>query len=280
MWTHEMQRPYNAGMQHAQRVDGRALAEKAERQIAAMPALTTLQLVGFVAADDAAGKSFQRAKQRAAQRCGITYRIEHLAASATQEGVEAQVTEAVEDARVGGIVIQLPLPHHLDAQHVLDLVPASKDPDVLGHEAIVQFRQGGPLPPAAAVVRDILAEYGIKVSERTFAVIGQGQLIGIPVADWLEESGATVLRLDQGFNETLLREADCVVLGTGGYHMDPALARPGTGIIDFGYRGGHGDLDTSDEARLAHLAFYTPTPGGTGPMLIAALLRNFAESNR
>ena len=91
----------------------------------------------------------------------------------------------------------------------------------------------------------------------------------MPVADWLEGRCDVLRRLDAGFDEALLEDADLVILGTGRYVLDPALLRQGAGVIDFGYRRQPdgslaGDLDVSDPEQLSRLSFYTPTPGGTG----------------
>lgn len=243
---------------------------------------TTAYLTGFVAASDPAGMSFQKAKQRAAEKAGITYRIAALPDGATQESVAAEIAAAVADESCGGIVIQLPLLPHLETQPLLDLVPAAKDPDVLGAEAYGAFLAGsGVIPPAALAVEAVLQETATDLAPLTVAVIGQGRLVGAPVSDWLASRCASLYRLDVGFDETLLASADIVILGTGTYSLDPGLLKEGAGVIDFGYRRGElglsGDLDTSRQAQLDRLAFYTPTPGGTGPILIAALIDNFVR---
>jgi 5,10-methylene-tetrahydrofolate dehydrogenase/methenyl tetrahydrofolate cyclohydrolase len=118
---------------------------------------------------------------------------------------------------------------------------------------------------------------------KTVAVVGLGALVGKPIAQWLHRRNVTVIELDKGFDEHELKQADLVILGTGSYTLNPALLQNGAAVIDFGYRrsdaGLSGDLDTSEEHKLAHLKFYTPTPGGTGPILIASLLENFALLN-
>ena len=268
---------YNACM--VIRIDGTAIARGIEARVAgSVPA--TIELRGLVAAGDEAGMSFQRAKQRAAARCGIGYRIDSLPQLATQRDALALVAAHAADPGCGGIVIQLPLPAHLDAQALLDAVPAGKDPDVLGAAAYGAFRESrGPLPPAAGAVREILASTATDLAGKTVAVVGQGALVGRPVADWLEAQEVRTLRLDVGFDESALASADLVVLGTGAYRLDPKRLEAGAGVIDFGYQGGTGDLDTGTPEDLGRLAFYTPTPGGTGPVLVAKLMENFLLLN-
>jgi methylenetetrahydrofolate dehydrogenase (NADP+) / methenyltetrahydrofolate cyclohydrolase len=262
------------------RINGKEIAANVARQIAESPDLTTRELVGFVASGDAAGTSFQAMKQKFASQCGIRYRVERVPPGVSQVDFENRVAAAIRDESVGGIVIQLPLPPNLDARSILDMVPARKDPDVLGKGAYAAFLAGGNvLPPAAGSVQLILESQDFAAAGKSFAVVGQGELIGKPVSDWLTMRGSTVARLDKGFNGAELASVDCIVLGTGAYRLDPTRAKAGAGIIDFGYQGGRGDLDTSCPESLEHLAFYTPTPGGTGPVLIAALLRNFVLLN-
>lgn len=259
------------------RVDGRAIAAEIERQIAASPS-TTRELVGFVAAEDAAGNAFQKSKRRAAERCGIAYRIEVLPEGITQKDLLDRIAGEALDKKVAGIVVQLPLPGKLDTDVILDSIPADKDPDVLGESAYAAFIEDeGTLPPAVIAVRAILASAKFETSSKTIAVIGQGRLVGLPIADWLENRSANLLRLDKGFDEDDIRNADLVILGTGSYQLDPKKLKNGAGVIDFGYQNGSGDLDTSGPNALDHLSFYTPTPGGTGPVLIAALLQNFVR---
>lgn len=264
-------------------VSGKAIATRILTRIAGTHVSTTRYLAGFVAASDAAGLSFQRAKRRAAGLAGIDYRIAALP-DTDVDNASVALRDAAADPACGGIVLQLPF-GTTDPQPLLDLVPAAKDPDVLGAAAYAAFRAGGNiLPPAARAVAAILEDLGVDPAPLTVAIVGQGRLVGKPVADWFEDRCALLRRLDIGFDQALLGDADIVILGTGSYVLDPRLLKEGASVIDFGYRqaatGLAGDLDASDPERLARLSFYTPTPGGTGPVLVAALIENFARLNQ
>lgn len=272
-------RGYNASlMNEPVRVSGNEIADAILARLSSrIP--STRYLLGFVAASDPAGMSFQKIKRCAAARAGIEYRISALPDSTSQDEAHAVVQAAIDDPACGGIVIQLPL-GSLDARPLLDLVPARLDPDVLGAAAYTAFLAGtGPLPPAAATVSAILDTLGVKADDLTVAVIGQGALVGMPVSDWLAPRCARLMRLDVGFDEQLLADADLVISGTGSYRLHPGLLKPGAGVIDFGFQattdGFTGDLDTAHRDELDKLAFYTPTPGGTGPVLVATLMENF-----
>lgn len=268
------------------RISGTELADRMLAEIAERHPTSTNYLIGFVASSDPAGMSFQKAKQRAATRANVAYHIAALPEDIIQATAETAVNAAAQDTACGGIVIQLPLPPHLDAQKLLDLVPPAKDPDVLSSSASLFFTtfNQSVLPPAARTVEIITDYMHFDLTDKTVAVVGLGALVGKPIAQWLRHRNVTVLELDKGFDELNLKDADLVVLGTGSYTLNPALLKDGAAVIDFGYRrndvGLTGDLDTADAQKLSHLSFYTPTPGGTGPILIASLLENFALLNR
>lgn len=272
-------------MEAANRIDGTALARRIESRIAASHLPTTLEMVGFVAAEDPAGVSFQRAKKQSASRAGITYRIVSFPETISQDALASEIRAAAGDSLCGGIVIQLPLPAHLDTQALLDLVPIAKDVDVLSSAANAAYLSGTSAiaPPAVRATDIILQDRGYDLEDKTVAVVGMGRLIGQPIAAYCKGIADRVYELDKGFSEAALFEADLIVLGTGSYVLDPARLNAGTAVIDFGYRRGEsgiaGDLDTTDDAELQRLSFYTPTPGGTGPVLIAALMENFERLN-
>ncbi len=262
------------------RIPGLEIADRILSDIATQHPHNTKHLTGFVAVNDPAGMSFQKAKQRAALAAGITYRIAALPEDISQRDAETEIRAAVEDAECGGVVIQLPLPSHLDASTLLNIVPAEKDPDVL---ADVPNLAREIISPAARTVEIVCAYASFDLATATVAVVGLGKLVGRPVADWLASHAGRVIELDYGFSEDSLKEVDLVILGTGSYVLNPAILKPGAAVIDFGYRrtstGLAGDLDTSEQSNLSHLRFYTPTPGGTGPILIASLIENFARLN-
>lgn len=268
------------------RIPGTELADRMLSEISERHSPTTNYLIGFVASNDPAGMSFQKSKQRAAARANIAYHIAALPEDIAQATAETAINAAATDPSCGGIVIQLPLPAQLDTQKLLDLVPPIKDSDVLSSSAALLFtsHDQAVLPPAARTVEVITTWMQYDLSGKTVAVVGLGTLVGKPIVQWLKHSNIRVLAFDKGFSEQELQHADLVILGTGSYTLNPQILKDGAAVIDFGYRrsdtGLTGDLDTSDEQRLSHLSFYTPTPGGTGPVLIASLLENFALLNR
>jgi methylenetetrahydrofolate dehydrogenase (NADP+)/methenyltetrahydrofolate cyclohydrolase len=244
-------------------------------------------LAGIVVGDDPASVSFQKIKQKTAERLGIDYRIYALPQDSTNDGLRTEIGKIGSHKTCGGVVVQLPLPDGINRHYVLNAIPREKDIDVLGERALGTFYadRNLVLPPAAATIEHILNETGFRFEGKTIAVIGSGLLVGKPAALWLINRKANqVFVLERGFDPSILNKADLIISGVGqprlfkGSHL-----KPGAGVIDFGY-GQTSENAASEGGKLAgdfdpdetdHLNFYTPTPGGTGPILVAKLLENF-----
>jgi len=180
---------------------------------------------------------------------------------------------------------------------VLNAVPREKDVDVLGERALGAFYAGrNPvLPPAVGVLGEILRATNFDLQKSIVAVVGLGALVGKPVSMWLmrKVKGLHLLRSVSDFS--VLKDADLVISGVGNVGLIKLeMLKPGAGVIDFGYDTKHetqnmehetsggkkiyGDFDTSGHM-LHAVGFYTPTPGGTGPILVAEVFENFYKLN-
>jgi len=193
----------------------------------------------------------------------------------------------------GGVVVQLPLPEHINRHYILNAIPREKDVDVLGERALGALYTGrNPIiPPAAGVVKEIIENCELpglrsrsrfggvgKIENLRVAIVGRGLLVGKPVALWLMNQVRELIVLGHNADLSVLKEADLIVSGVGKAGLLKAdMFKPEAGIIDFGYDGNKGDLDVSGD--LSKLSFYTPTPGGTGPILVAKLMENFYKLN-
>jgi len=266
-------------------LDGTALAHSIYSRLRTLPVPKRF-LAGIVAADDPASNAFQQMKKKAAAELGLDYRIYAVSPGASTDALRRRVRTVAEHATCGGVVVQLPLPAHVNAQYLINVIPVAKDVDVLGRRAREAFAGGYSrvLPPAVGALVAILEEQSLVLRELDVAVVGLGTLVGQPIASYLADRVRSLTLLDKGFDPSLLAYADLVVCGAGAATVAPAMLKEGAGVIDFGYRstdkGPCGDVDTSDTAALGRLSFYTPTPGGTGPVLIANLLENFYALNR
>lgn len=238
-------------------------------------------LIAVMAGNDIHSQSFLRQKARASEKAGISFKIAHFSEKISGEDLKGEVGVFVRNSQIGGIIIQLPLPPRINAKEILNVVPKEKDADVLSEKAFQNFFSGGkPIPPPIGVIQEILFRENFSLPGKKIVVVGKGMLVGKPISAWIEKSGAEMKILEKGDDLSPAYEADLLILGAGSPHLLKAnLLKKGAAVIDFGcgFAGNRivGDLEASSGPE--NLSFYTPTPGGTGPILVAKLLENFTE---
>lgn len=259
-----------------------AAAEAARlREAGIAPCLATI-LVG----DDPASATYVRNKHRACAEAGIETRDSRLAAGARQDELDGLIGGLNADGAVHGILVQLPLPAHLDAQRAVSLVSPAKDVDGLtAHNA--GLLAGGdassalvPCTPAGIV--ELLDYYGIALRGKDVVVVGRSGLVGRPLAQLLLQRDATVTVCHSGTRDLAAHtgRADIVVTAVGDrsrFTLTAGMIRDGAVVIDVAItRGDDGRLaGDADYAGVIERASYaTPVPGGVGPMTVAMLVRN------
>ena len=151
-------------------------------------------LAAVLVRDDSGSRKFLELKKKAAESIGIECRIYEFPESISNSELRKNLSRIVRAVTCGGMIIELPLPSHLNTQHILNMVPEQKDPDVLSQKAQGAFFVGRSkvLPPSVEAVRMILEEFKIELKGKTAAVFGYGLLVGRPVSHWLANQGATV----------------------------------------------------------------------------------------
>lgn len=266
-------------------IDGKKIAEGIIAELKKRPAPRKF-LAALMVGSDPATESFVRQKEKIAKELGVDFRITRCVPDIAERELVDEIRKYADDEQCGGIILQLPLPAHLDRAQVIAAIPPEKDVDALRGE--------GPLtPPAAGVVQEILRIENCKIENCRVAVVGMGFLVGRPIARWFKQSVrsqelAEVMTLDIGDDLGKIKDADVVVLGAGkaGF-VKPAMLKSGALVIDFGYSRNAsgallGDFDASQPTNQStnELINYTPTPGGTGPLLVAKLFENFYQLNR
>ncbi|MEK9167889.1 MAG: bifunctional 5,10-methylenetetrahydrofolate dehydrogenase/5,10-methenyltetrahydrofolate cyclohydrolase [Patescibacteria group bacterium] len=182
-----------------------------------------------------------------------------------------------------GVIVQLPLPQHLDASF-LDGIPTKKDPDVLSSESYRLFEQGTLhiLPPVTGAVQEILLDQGISIEGKNVVIVGAGGRVGKPTAIWAKRKGANVTVLSkQMFGDGIgaLQQADIIISGAGvPWLVTSEMIKEGVVIIDAGTSQKNGSL-CGDIAPICRgkAAFLTPVPGGVGPVTTAVLFRNLLD---
>jgi methylenetetrahydrofolate dehydrogenase (NADP+)/methenyltetrahydrofolate cyclohydrolase len=274
-------------MPEPQLIDGRAIAAQVRAEVAeavaamdVAPGLATV-LVG----DDPASAIYVRSKRQACVQAGMRDLHQHLPATIGQGELEQLVTALSEDDAVTGILVQLPLPAHLDARAVIRCIHPDKDVDGLTGESVARLTTGQPglRPCTPSGVMRLLDATGINVEGLDAVVVGRSDLVGRPMAQMLLERDATVTSCHKGTRDlrAATRRADILVVAAGVRDLIGADdVKPGVVVIDVGmHRTRDGVCGDVDFAVVAPLAWrITPVPGGVGPMPIAMLMANTVQA--
>ena len=244
-------------------------------------------LATLLVGDDKPSKIYVRWKHKKAEEAGMVSKGIELPGSATQEEVEAAVRSFANDPDVHGILVQLPIPAHLDTERVLDLVPPEKDVDGLTEISMGRLMRGRPghVPCTPLGVMRLLERYGIKTKGKRAVVIGRSTLVGLPQTILLiRKGGDATTTCAHSHTEDLAsvcREADIIVSAVGiAKLITKDHVKPGAVVVDVGVSRVEekivGDVDFDEVQKIA--SAITPMPGGTGPMTIACLLENTLEA--
>lgn len=264
-------------------IDGKAVAKTLRhhvaQEVAALdrrPGLATI-LVG----EDPASAIYVRNKRAQCVEAGMRDRHRLLSAAATQSEIEDVIDELNADPEVDGILLQLPLPKHLDATALIERIDPDKDVDGLTEINAGRLALGRPglRPCTPSGVIQLLDHAGVHLEGAHAVVIGRSDLVGRPQAQLLLARDATVTICHRHTRNLAAhtREADIVVAAAGVPHLVGAdYIKPGAAVIDVGIHrtdsGLCGDVDFDAVVGIA--GHITPVPGGVGPMTIATLLRN------
>jgi len=259
-------------------VDGRALAREvlARTKERAQMLPRPPRVLVIVANDTSATKSYLAIKKARAADAGCVLDELRFDTRATTE----ELLLAVHTSDADAIIVQLPLPEHMDARRICDAIPLSKDADVLSDTARMKFeadKHGVLVPPVASAVAKILASGKIDPQGKKAVVVGEGRLVGKPCATYLSHAGADVshFTLESGHTD-MLKEADIIIAGAGAPHfIKPEMLKDGVVLIDAGTSESNGELaGDADPACATKCALFTPVPGGVGPLAVAKLFEN------
>ena len=259
-----------------------AILERLRSRIAAAgnPAVC---LATVLVGDDTPSQKYVASKHRTAESIGIRSVGVELPATASQAEVEAAVATLAADPSVHGILVQMPLPGHLDPERVLALIPVEKDVDGLTEASLGRLVRSVPghVGCTPLGVLRLLQHHGIRTSGVRAVVIGRSTLVGLPLSILLAQKGidATVT-LAHSRTEDLVsvcRDADIIVSATGiARSIGAAHVKPGATVIDVGISrtsdGIVGDVDFDAVQGIAGAV--TPMPGGTGLLTVACLMEN------
>ncbi len=272
-------------------IDGVALAGKIREEVAARTATlvaagTKPGLAVVLVGSDPASQVYVKNKVAACQKAGLHSVLEQYPPSMTQAELLERVRALNADPAIHGILVQLPLPAHIDAHLVIETIAPEKDVDGFHVSNAGLLMTGKPLfrPCTPYGVMKMLESEGVQLRGAVAVVIGASNIVGKPMTLLLQSAGATVTicnskTRDLGWHT---RHADIVVVATGKPRMiDGSMIKPGAVVIDVGInRGADGKLcgDVDFDSVIEVASAVTPVPGGVGPMTIAMLLVNTLEA--
>ena len=267
----------------AVRIDGRALAEKVRAQVAADVRAygESVCLATILVGDDPASHTYVGSKHKASHEAGIDSRDHRFPSDTGESTVLELIDELNADDAVDGILVQLPLPDHMDEPTVLRAVDPEKDVDGFHVLNAGRLYLGEPflVPATPSGVMVMLEEHGVELRGKEAVVIGRSEIVGKPMAMLLLAQHATVTICHSRTVDVAAhtRRADILVAAVGRPGLvTPEMVKPGATVIDVGVnRTDDGKLvGDVDPACFEVAGLMTPVPGGVGPMTIAMLLRN------
>lgn len=268
-------------------IDGKGLAAKmraeAAKDVAALkragvnPGLAVV-LVG----DDQASATYVRSKLRDCEECGIASFDYKLPADASQDEILQLVRNLNDDPKITGILVQMPLPSHLDAEEIIEAISPLKDVDGFHPTSLGRLVRGLPglRPCTPAGIMVMLDEYNIELAGKNAVIVGRSSIVGKPMAHMLLERDATISVAHSRTRnlDEICRSADILVVACGIARLVKGdWVRPGATVIDVGMDRDEdgrlcGDVDYDDVFNVA--GAITPVPGGVGPMTRAMLMSN------
>ncbi|MFD1556523.1 bifunctional methylenetetrahydrofolate dehydrogenase/methenyltetrahydrofolate cyclohydrolase FolD [Paraburkholderia silviterrae] len=272
-------------------IDGLALSKKLRADVATRAAALTARghqpgLAVVLVGDNPASEVYVRNKVKACEDNGLYSSYDRYAESLSEAALLKRIDELNRDPKIHGILVQLPLPRHIDSHKVLEAIAPEKDVDGFHVANAGALMTGQPLfrPCTPYGVMKMFEEYKIPLEGANAVVIGRSNIVGKPMALLLLEKGATVTICHSKTRDLAkhTREADIVVAAVGKRNVLSAdMIKPGATVIDVGMnRDDNGKLcGDVDFAGLKEVAgFITPVPGGVGPMTITMLLVNTIEA--
>ena len=252
-----------------------ALKEKFEKE----PTDKKLAIVSV--GDDYGSAVYCNMKKKKAEYIGIGCEVFHFENDVTQEEVESKIKELATDDSFAGIMVQHPLPKNIDEQKCFNLIPASKDVDGLSAESFGLIAQGRQMfaPATALGIMKFFEAYGINLVGEEVLMIGKSQIVGLPLSVMLMKAGATVTVAHSRTRNLsdMVKNFKIVIVAIGKAELVKAdWFTEGQIIIDAGYN--EGNVGDVDHLAYEKASYYTPVPGGVGPMTIASLMTQTSQA--
>lgn len=212
-----------------------------------------LKLAVVLVGGDLDSEIFVKQKRKACDLVGINFELLQFPNRIRQTELAEKIKEIIK-SDISGLIIQLPLPKHIDTDEILKLIPREKDAEFIS--------------PVVCAISCLLKEHKISLKNKKIVLIGKGRLVGQPVSDWLKEQNLNFSGIEN------INQADIAISGTGRSNLIKGeMIKKGAVVIDVG-----GDVEFESVSKKA--SYLTPTPGGIGPMTVACLLKNLIKITR
>lgn len=274
-----------------QLIDGKTISAKVKEEVKNEAAQLTEKgvvpcLAVILVGDDKASQTYVNSKEKACKACGIRSLKYTLEANTGESALIDLIQSLNENDEVDGILVQLPLPKHIDENKILEKISCEKDVDGFHAVNVGRLVSGldGFVPCTPCGIMRLFKEYGIEVSGKNAVVIGRSNIVGKPIANLLLNANATVTVTHSKTQNLakITKDADIIVVAIGKPNFLKAdMVKNGAVVIDVGINRLEnnklvGDVDFENVANKC--SFITPVPGGVGPMTIAMLLKNTIKS--
>lgn len=238
--------------------------------------------------DDSASKVYVRNKEKACEEVGIYSEVHRLSENTSEEELLKLINKLNENDKIDGILVQLPLPKHLDDKVIIDNIKPEKDVDAFHPSNVGKIMIGDYdfLPCTPAGIMELIHESGVEVDGKTCVVIGRSNIVGKPMSMLLLHENGTVTTCHSHTKNLaeVTKSADILVAAVGIPKFVKAdMVKPGAVVIDVGMDRDEngklcGDVDFNEVEPVA--GAITPVPGGVGPMTIAMLMRNTVTASK
>lgn len=251
-----------------------------------------LRLAAVLVSSKPGIRKFVELKGKAARETDVGYEIFEFPETITEDQLKKEVRKIVQDEENDGVLVELPLPKGVNAQKILNEISIEKDVDVLSRQAQDRFYEVKlptevrlrVLPPAVEAVKTILEFYNYEIKGKKAAVFGYGLLVGRPVTHWLSQNGAEVSVIDEYTKNPRKHSmgADIIISGVGKPELIGGdMVKNRVVAIDFGYENKEGRMvgDFKFDEVAPKASLITPIPGGIGPVVVAAVLKNLVKLN-
>lgn len=278
-------------------IDGKALAEKIKASLREeiLNSGKKIRLAVIKLGNNPATEKFLEQKKKFAESIGVEVRMYEMPEDISTNKLREKVSEVVHIEENDGIIIQLPLPAQINVQYILDAITPEKDPDMLSSKSWGKFATGKSkiLPPVVGAIKTIFEEHKVELEGKNIVVFGAGRLVGKPITTWLLNQKATVSVIDENTSnpKDFSIKADIIISGAGKPGIIKSdMVKGGVIIIDAGtsvessssINSGRqaslvGDVDP---AVFEKASFFSPVPGGVGPLTVAILFKNLIELSK